>query len=567
MIDFGEFVANASLAGLAKLFRGDLGMVAKDGSPMLIPRANPRRRLVGLGDSLTYGGQPYRYRGLWSGKGFYIASLNTSTLGATWVIDVAIDGGAPTHPDGLLETDGAGNLRWTLTGDGTPGPWTNVANGGWYYLSSGTSPYGLYCSVRGGTAPPASATSGAVTTSAAAVPNIQDYNLLGYWPWLAGALGDTFSDYEAYGISGATTADILKFTPQALATDVEAVVILMGVNDNPTTAAVAATLIANTKATIDLARAKARRVYVCDIFPYPGATATVQKFLALASSAIRAYCRTKQNVRFVSAFDRLYSPNASSITGYASARAGCFNPGDSLHLMPYGGYQAGAPIVTAVAQDYPIEPIRRSAIETWDSTLQVGAWNSNPMLRGTAGTVTASQGTTGTTPDGTTLQRAGTTQLCTTSFDASLGANGLSDGGADWFCLSVSGAAANDYHKLIFPAVAVPAGVNVGDYFQITVETKPFSTSGTGIAIFSVQANSNALIQNAYLHQLQSGRQLATFTTEQPPLLLRSEPQKLVAGVTSFDLQVRLGADSGGGTGKVGFRILRIDKVPGPIYP
>lgn len=534
---------------------------------MLIPRANPRRRLVGLGDSLTYGGQPYRYRGLWSGKGFYVASLNTSTLGATWVIDVAIDGGAPTHPDGLLETDGFGNLRWTLTGDSTPGTWVNVANGGWYYLSSGTSPYGLYCSVRGGTTPPAIATSGAVTTSGAAVPNIQDYNLLGYWPWLTGALGDTFADYEAYGISGATTADILKFAPQALATDVEAVVILMGVNDNPTTAAVAATLIANTKATIDLARAKARRVYVCDIFPYPGATATVQKYLALASSAIRAYCRTKQNVRFVSAFDRLYSANALSIAGYASARPGCFNPADSLHLQPYGGYQAAVPVITAVAQDYPIEPVRHSAIETWDATLQVGAWNSNPMLRGTAGTVTPSNGTTGTAPDGTTLQRSGTTQLCTTSFDASLGANGLSDGGADWFCMSVSGAAANDYHKLIFPAVAVPSGAVAGDYFQISVEIKPFSITGTGIAILSVQANSNSLIQNAYLHQLQSGRQLATFTTEQPTLLLRSEPQKLVAGVTSFDLQIRLGADSGGGAGKVGFRILRIDKVAGPIYP
>lgn len=533
-------------------------MATANGTPIILHTANPRRRAVFIGDSLTYGGAFGRTSGIFDGRVWYgnSTSITTTNLGGgNWVVYGLVEGTAGTA-GGTLQTDGAGNLQWKYSTD-SYGPYVNVSQGGFFYLSSGTlANSGIFVAVRGATTPPASAGTGAVTNNG--VPLIADYNLLGYVPWVAGALGDTFSDYEGYGITGATTADILKYTPQALATDVEAVFILCGVNDGPLTGAAVVSTVSNIKQIIDLARAKARRVYILDIFPNPAASATAQKCLQQVSALVRDYCRTKSNVRFVSSYDKMCAPNASSMATYTDARTGVFNT-DGLHLMPYGAWEAARPVVAAVAQDYQIEPVRRSTLDVWDSTAQTGSLNLNPALRGTAGTVTASVGITGTAPDSWTLNRSGTTQTCTTSFDAA------TDGGIDWFSMSVAGAASGDYHELS-QSVTVPAGVNVGDYLQISCEFMIGSMTAPGLSTMQVQMNGTSNIQASYPVQLTSGRNINTFTTESPTLHLRSEPMKLMSGVTSFTFRLRVGA-AVGGAGKVSFRKLRIEKVPGPIYP
>jgi len=539
---------------------GAIRSFSSNGTPLLMSLANPRRRAVFLGDSLTWGGANGRASGFFDGRIWYQLStpVTTNLGGGNWLVQCMVEGTAGTA-GGTLQTDGRGNLQWKYSTD-SYGPLVNVSQGGFFYLTSGTlANSGIFVTVRGATAAPTVAGTGAVTT--AGLPTIADYNLLGYVAWVAGALGETFSDYQSYGISGCNTADVLKFTPQALATDVEAVFILIGVNDIPATSAAAAVTVANIKAIIDLSAAKARRVYVNEIFPWPLGSQTQQKFLSLVSNAIRLYCRTKSNVRFCTAYDKMFAPNASTISSYTDARSGVFNT-DSLHLMPYGAWVAARPVVAAVLQDYQLEPVRRAVLDVWDSTLQTGSLNLNPSLRGTAGSPQGSAGITGTVPDSYLLTRSGTTQTCTTSFDAA------TDGGIDWWSMSVAGATSGDYHMLR-QSITLPAGVAVGDYIRISVEMQVFSTTSPGLSTLQVQANSNSNIQSAYPFQVTVGRNVNTFTTELPTNRWFSEPMKLLPGVTGFDLIIRVGADATGGTGagKVGFRELRMEKVAGPIYP
>lgn len=544
-------------SGIATVAQNASGLptgIQTAGGTIPLPLSNPRGKLVIVGDSLTEGGSQ-RACGVFDGRPYYNVTffdgggvVPASFGGGSWLVDALVDGRAPVGT-GSLQTDGAGRLRWTVNGD-TPGPFIDVSTtGGFFLLNSGTQPYPIFVRVRGNTTPPAAPATTAITT--AGVQNIGSYNLYGYGTWVASALADTFSDYQMFGIIGATSFDIGKFLPQAFQADVEAVVYLATPNDSPATAAAAAASIAQHKANIDYMAARARRVYVGDILPNPSATAVVQRYSALISNEVRKYCRGKFGVEFWSAYDKMINSNSVTIAG----RTGIYNA-DNLHLIPFGAYTAAQAAVNMIAQDYVVERARKTTLDTYDATLKSGAWNANPGMRGTAGVVTASVGITGTAPDSWSINRSGTAQVCTTTFDTA------NDGGADWFSLAVSGSASGDYH-VIQQGTAVPAGVNVGDFFRASVEFQIFACTGGGLAV--VQAQANSTTQNDYLVQA-SGRNVATFTTEQPVLRLYSEPQKLLAGNTTFNLAFRIGA-AVGGTGKIGIRDFRLESVPGPIYP
>lgn len=542
------------------------GLTLGDGGQVPLALSGPRQRMVFIGDSLTYGGAPGRAPGIFDGRTWYGSSTITTLANmgnGNWLVYCMVDGRAGTL-GGLAETDARGWARWTYTGDPVPGPWVDVSEGGWKYLPSGSFPNaGLLVAIRGATPAPVNKST---TVTTAGLATISDYNFIGYVPWVAGALGETFTDYQAFGITGATTADILKYTPQALAADVEAVCILAGVNDAPSDAATAKASIANLMAIIDLARAKARRVYVNEIAPNPSATVAVNQWLARVSESIRAYCRTLRNVRFVSAFDKMVSANTIALGGPTplsnpGGRAGMFNPADNLHFMPLGAYTFSLPLVAALLQDYPKEQVRNNTVATWDSELKVGTLNLNPALRGTAGTYgaggAAAHGITGTVPDSYMLSRSGATQTCTTTFEPA------TDGGLDWWCVDVSGSANGDYHEL-FQQFTLPPGFSVGDFFQLALDMRIFGTTGTGLAILQAQATSGSNIQSSYL--IQAGRDLAGFGSDMPPMPLRSEPQKVLPGYAVFTMRIRIGARVGGGA-KVGFRRFPFEKCAGPIYP
>lgn len=470
----------------------------------------------------------------------------------------------PLSCTGTLETDGAGRLRWTFTGDPTPGAWVDMTKGGWAYLTSGTSSFGLYVSVRGGTVPPV--TSGSATVSAGVtIPQIGEYNMLGYFSWVAGGLGDTFSDYHSYAISGATSTDVLKFSDQALSGGYDAGLLLVNVNDlsSATTVAqgqaAAVLAVNNNKLIIDKMRASLRYVYVIEDLPYPAGSALISKYQALASYMIREYCAGFSNVRYVSVNDKLVDPTVNGIAG----RTGVFY--DNLHLQPYGAMVVSLPVVAAVKQDYPSVLTMRSNLNTYDSVLGVGAWNSNPTLRGATGAITggaAAAGVTGTVPDGYTLARTGTTQTCTTRFAPDVPTDGTT-AGTDWWCMAVASATSGDRHE-INQTVNIPSEfIGTNTQFQFIVEWKVLSTSGTGIDTVSIQANSNGNIQSDYLIQATTARGLSNFTSGSNIQRHKSEPQTLQSGATNFSIKIRVSAAVGGGSGEIGFRILRIEKYNG----
>lgn len=550
---------NRSGPGLAPSVTPAVGKITKlstGAGPLSLPVGNPQDALICIGDSHVQRGQFYRRIGFWTGKPTRAATITTTNLGAgSWVIGTCQVGGeAGGGLGGTLTTDGVGGLNWQASGDSSPGPTINCSAGGWFQLESGQNTVNpIFVMIRGNTTPPNTpGNTGAVSVSG--ISTLTDYDLRGFISQLAGKCGDTFKDYRGYGIPTCTTADCLKYLPQVLSFSAECAVLNIGTNDpNSGSIASASVSIANIKTIIDQLSAQIPTVIVVDIYPFPGGTTTVQQWLARVSAAIRAYSRTKLNVFFLSPYDKLINPNTwavSSITG----KTGIFNA-DNLHLTPYGSDIVANTIFSFLSGKYRMERQRKCTIDSWDSTTQVGAWNVNPTMRGTAGTVTALVGITGTAPDSWTLNRSGSTQLCTTSFVAA------ADGGIDWFTMNVSGATAGDYHFLTIN-VAVPAGVNVGDFFRLTAEMTIGGMTGTGLGILQMQANGGGTAQNAYV--VNTTDNVATFTTEAPVYQFTSEPQILQSGIASFAMAIRVGANAAA-TGVVGFRNFRMEKCAGPV--
>ncbi|ATQ74851.1 hypothetical protein CR152_10195 [Massilia violaceinigra] len=533
------------------------------GFQVAVPTGGTRRRAVFVGDSLTQHGQPGK-----TGPEYQLQfSITTITSaanfgGITWIayamVDGRANGGVAQTVAGNLFTDSRGWVAWQAAGD-TIGQYVDVSVGGWHYLKSGTyANSGITLAVRGASAPVPNATSAVQTAGS---PITSDYNLIGYVAWVAGAFGDTFYDYEAFAIAGASSADILKFAPQAFLLDTEVAVIMGGVNDLPTTDAACNVTVANLKGIIDIASAKARRVYVQEIFPNPSATPAIVKNLAYVSQMIKAYCATKKNVKFVSAYGKMVNANTWVVGSGAGGRAGVFNPADNLHTQPYGGWIGGSAVVDAMSKDYPIEAPEYTTLDTWNPVLQIGSLNTNPTLRGSAGAGSGSNGITGPIPDGWTGARSGGgVQVCVTSFKPA------PDGGLDLFAMAVSGAgAAGEYHE-ISQIVPLPTNVTAGDYVQLVAETCILSTTGNGIGTLTIYAAGGAT-QLPYL--LQTSRAIQTFTTEAPVLKLRSFPMEILQGVTSFTMRLRVGcAYTAGvsGAGEIGFRKFRFEKCAAPVY-
>lgn len=547
-------VGNAVLgaAQVAKNSAGNaFGLTGSGG--IMLPGAAYRsnRRHVSIGDSQTAQGTK-RATGFYDGTAYYQTTTVTTpaNIGGTgWVYEAKAQGTVPAG-GGTLETDGAGSVRFTASGD-TAGPWVNIAQGGWYLLSSGTLPGKLHIAVRGATTPPASPGSTAITVSGS--KNIISYDLFAFSAMRAGMLGAIFTDYQFWGIPGCTSSDALKFTPQALAYgSVDSVTIQIGVNDNADTVVKAQLLVSNIQGIAQLALAAgARDVHINEIFPNTNFTANAQKYTTLAMNLVRAWARNQPNIKFVSAFDNMIDTSAVALT----KRTGVFDP-DSLHLVPFGGYTAAWADVQEYRRDYVPHKERHNISDAWDTTLQTGAWNANPNLRGTAGTVTGGAGITGTVPDGYSMQRAGgANQLVTTSFKSAKSVD-PTDNGIDWFWMAFSVGTAGESHTLT-RNIAVPAGVAIGDSVKMVMEFCIGPTTGNGFAASVFQANGSNGTDNFTLFTC--SKAVATFTTEYPVYRLESEPMKLSALSAIFcTFQAGLSA---GATGECGIRLWKLEKA------
>lgn len=525
------------------------------GSPVL----GQQGPLLMLGDSHTQRGTS-RAVVVDDGRPWYtVTNLDYTNLGGaqySWISLIMMDGRAPTSVTFTVDTDGAGRLRLTITGD-TAGPWVDVSAGGFFLLSSGTSSYQLYVGVRNATSAatvlptiPGSG-AGSVTASGGLPGELTSYLLSGYGAWLAGVLGDTFSDYLMWGIGGDTSENLLARADQALdAINPAAICLLIGVNDRPSTTTAVSAVAARIIATIEKCLAKNVPVYVGDIFPLSNETATKKRYLTQVSSLVAAYCRTRPLVRFWSAYDQLSDPVADAGTILASAYTT-----DLLHLMPYGAYRAQVELARMIRHDFGLNKPRRANLDTYDAALGVGAWNTNPYLRGTGGNMPANNRTSGVVPAGWTLSGGlGTgvgTETCVGAFEAD------PNGGPSWYTMEIANSGASDFHQLYQTNVPFPAEVAIGDKFRIVVEVKIFSASN----INNFQARGYTNIPSALI-PFKANRNLTNFTTEQPEMTFTSAPMTRIAGMNTVSLSLQFGGDVGGASGKVGCRMYRIERAP-----
>lgn len=519
------------------------------------------KRKVFIGDSRAQFGEPYRRPGVaadgaFDGRTVYVTS-GTFNASTQWIAYGIIDGNAALNSQGIVSSDAAGLLSYAHAGD-TSGPKVDVSNGGWYRLMSGTNGVGITVAVRGSSAKTLNA-GGTYATSG--FPLIWDYDPRGWTAAVAGMLRDTFSDYQSWAIPGASTADIVKYLPQVFETPAEAATICCGVNDiaDAPTAPQALTQMQqafdNFKLMIDYARVRVTKLYVTDIFQAPNKNAIAQQAIDKLSAAVRSYCRGLPNVRFVACNNQLVAYGATSCASKTGVYAS-----DNLHYLAYGAYKAGLNLVTAILQDYPAERQFKNALDVWDATTQTGALNPNPTFLGTTGTGSGAGGVTGNVPTSWSATRSGATQTLALSSEAA------TDGGPDWLLLTAAGSTLNDFHNLSSSINPFPSGIAIGDYFRVFVDIKFGAMVTPGISLLYIACTGNTNLNNAAVLQLQPGWNIDTFTTENPVYGLFSEPQKLLDVTTPFTLRVRIGA-AVGGSGTIGIRNFRVEKVAGPIYP
>jgi len=558
-----------------------VSLTAPDGTPIKLPSTKAPRRCVAMTDSRDAYAQRIRAPGIYDGRPWFAVSGIGASFGiglATTIMDSGGNAGAAGdvggNYTGTLASDATGKLRWTRTGD-TPGQYTDVSAGGWFYLASGTNAMGLLVGILASTPITPNVS---VTVTSSGFPGTWEWDARGPMTWLASYLGEAFQDYQVYGLPGAKTSDLRKTLAYVFAQDVEALIVDVGVNDISDTAstlAEAQTSIAEKKLIIDYACARARRVYVAEIAPASSKDAAANKWIAHINNAIHAYCLTKPNVRFISTAYKLV--DYPSATGAPTGKTGVY--ADGLHYLAYGGYVNGmkcrGPVIGI---DYPPVPRRQLNLETWDSTLLSGSFNANPSLRGSGGTYgpggAAASGITGVAPpDGWRQRRTNATgstgagtQVCVNSV--------LADPtkGQSLFAMTVSGAASGDRHEIDQLTFARPTNFLDGEYFRLVARLAVGGCSGGGLAILTAVCSANNGKNSIILHQLQPGAAFDTFTNEftgsgDGVLELSSEPQKLLPGATTFSMTLSAGAFVGTGVATVYVEQFYTEKCAGPAYP
>ena len=213
-----------------------------------------------------------------------------------------------------------------------------------------------------------------------------------------------------FGVSGETSTDILARVDQAASSAAAAVVVMAGTNDFGAADLPYATTIANLTAIITALRAKSKRVLLLTVPPRGHPTshyfsgATDARLLRLF--AVNTWMkRVASQMRGVTVIDP-WGDIADPASLYGDFLAGMVNAGDVAHITSASAYQIGKLLAAEFNRLYPpIDWLPKSNTDLFDATSNpVGALNTNPMMLGTAGTLSGTTPTpTGQVADGWTL--------------------------------------------------------------------------------------------------------------------------------------------------------------------
>jgi len=463
---------------------------------------------------------------------------NLNSVGG-WISNYAFDGRAPSGASGTLETDGLGKLRFTYTGD-SAGPWVDVSAGGFFEIPSATSGRGVHVAICKSQQRP---TAGSDAVATGGLIQTQVGQLIVYPSWVQAALGPAVA-CQLWGISGDNLAGVETRWRAAVANSPDALVLLIGTNDAPSTQAACDALLSRYIALVEQIITVVPMVYIGGIFPRSDVAAGVRSLLSSLSDGLRRYAATQpQKVRYWDAYPRLANPAAADGT----ARTGVQHT-DNLHLMPYGAQVATEDLLTQIRQDWSLPTVANKSrgLAPWDSTSRTGSLVTNPTLKGSGGTGSGSNGVTGNVPTGWTISRGASTQTCALSTVSTTD-------GQDALLLTVANAGAFDYNELV-QIVSVPAGLNAGDYVVMEFDAQIISATNLTQLQFMLNTSGN---KNS-IYMLQPSRPVNVFApgVAQPVMRMRSEPMLMAAGITSMTITLRIG---GAGAMNAAFAVSRID--------
>lgn len=216
-----------------------------------------------------------------------------------------------------------------------------------------------------------------------------------------------------FGVSGETSTQILARVDQAASSAADAVVVEGPTNDFGAANLPYATTIANLTAIIAALRAKNKRVFLLTVPPrghpsshyFSGASDAKLLRLFAVNTWIK---RTASQMRGVSVIDP-WGTIAAPSSAYGDFLSTMVNASDVAHFIPASAYQIGKLLAAEFTRLYPpIDWLPKSNTDLYDATSNpVGALNANPMMLGTAGTLSGTTPTpTGQVADGWTLSGA-----------------------------------------------------------------------------------------------------------------------------------------------------------------
>lgn len=490
-------------------------------------------RLMQIGDSLTGSGtNPLSFSGMAYG---YLSGISQL---AGWVENVELDATPAVPHPGVLRTVGDGTIEFSFNG-GAFGPKVDVSTGGFFAVpSAGGAGVALVKILKKGQ--PSTAKQDSITF-ATNRNNVQLGGLNTFAECVNARLSGQVEVFNL-GISGDSVEGVAARWRQAFdLCDPDVIVVMIGTNNQPLSSAAADAMYNTIAPAIQNMAELVGLVLVGGLFPRAAIPQNQFDAMNYFSARLSALCDSNDKLKYWDAFPVLVDPASLGAQG---VRDGAFNT-DNLHLMPFGAIRAADVVVKALL-DAGMAPEGTSLSRGVLSS--DFCYNPNPLLLGSGGTGSGSNGVSGVVPANVAIGRTGGTQLLALSTVVSEAQNALR--------LQVSGATtANDRHEVLQNYTLPPSSYGK----KVRVKVRAEIRSADLLNQFEFSAFTGG---NYFLGYLGQGSRVVSGITPDAPFVIDylSRPVTVPDGVSVGSLRLRIGTSTGGAADIV---IREFSVVPG----
>lgn len=489
-----------------------------------------------IGDSLTSSGTnwalPFGVSSFFSNGN--LTNIN-SGASAGWVADWQLDGRSTlAASSGVLEADASGKLRYNHASEGF-GAWVDVSGGGFFQIPSASQTNSLYVKIVKSKQRSTPATDSTTFLSSLSTMTTAGANIF------AEAIKDELgfvARVTTWGIVGDDVSGVSSRYMQMISgvgTPIDAICLLIGTNDQPSSTAAAQELYSRCSTLIDDLKKHCKVVFVGGLFPRGDVAQNIDDAMVVYSQMLKSKCQNSNGgLIYWDAYSTLLDP--ASLTGALKSTA--FTT-DNLHLMPFGANLVKRSFLDVFGLSFNsnLNRVPARSNQFYNELDGSGFINPNPCYLGSAGT-SSGAGASGRIPTNCTVTRSGGTQTITFSDVASDNQNALR--------LVVAGSTtANDTHDITQTAtLPVVAEGWAGRYVQMVVDIE--IEEATNINKLEVACISNPTRTGIYWNN--SSRVFTGFNAQNTHrVTFKSEPMLIgSASTTSYTVRFRVGAASGG---------------------